>query len=456
MKKIFTLLTATLLVTNIFAVCSGSSNVGNPELCGAATCNQWVNGYDWSISTDGSGNVLVTFTIKDDLGEGLVPEIYCKKGDNVTWTNATVSGNDITVSLTGYSKNDGLTIALKVASSKGVTFSDYIGYIVGDDCQSIAGCTGEYKDIDFEYTDSKEWTNGYTYSFETTADGVKVTFELLDKFEGMANPVLFDKTDPTTLVEKNMTLAGYKAYTTLTGYSEGDIINVLMKMPIAGGQLFTRRIGYVVGSDCSEWDDACGESSTASDEEYYKGDPSSKPWTNGYDYRFTTTENGNVLIKFDLKDKFTGMSNPNLFIFDTTTPGHPLKGNPIDIDMYGIGAYYEMSGVTVGEEIEVMLKMAVSGGVLWSERLTYTVGQECGTAVAEVSDDKVSLFPNPVEDVLNINPSADTDIFSMDGKLLFSGKECDSINISNLSAGLYIAKLHLSNGEAVTKQLIKK
>lgn len=315
----------------------------------------------------------------------------------------------------------------------------------------FAECTGHSTAIDFEYKDSKAWTEGYNYSFTTTADGVLIEFEVLDKFDGMASPMLFDKSNFETLKEYEMKLSGSKASYTLKGYSEGDVINVLMKMPVDGGQLFTSRIGYQVGSDCSEWDKACGGSSTASDPEYSGADPASKPWVNGYEYSFVTTDAG-VLVKFNILDRFDGMANPDLFIFDTTDPGKPLKGDPQKMSMYGVGGLYLLDGVSKGEEVEVMMKMPIAGGVLWTERHSYIVGTDCSTAVSPTQTDVKEIYPNPTKGVVYFSAESTIkliEIYSTSGSLLRTSTPLainTQIDFSYFEQGTYLVKVYTENG----------
>ncbi|MCQ2351353.1 MAG: T9SS type A sorting domain-containing protein [Paludibacteraceae bacterium] len=313
----------------------------------------------------------------------------------------------------------------------------------------FAQCIGQSTEIDFEYKDSKPWTKGYTYSFSTTPDGVLIEFEVLDDFEGMASPMLFDKSDFTKLTEHEMTLSGKKASCTLKGYSEGDVINVLMKMPVAGGQLFTSRIGYVVGSDCSEWNGACGGKSTSSDPEYSK-DPATKPWTNGYDYSFVTVDD-KVIVKFSTSDRFDGMAEPDIFVFDTSIPGHPLKGDPKKMKMYGVGGIYYIEGVSKDEEIEVMMKMPIAGGVLFTERHTYIAGTQCATSANGTAVEKVEVYPNPTEGIVYFNAESDIkliEVYNSSSRLLRTSTPLATnaqIDFSLFAQDVYYVRLYTND-----------
>lgn len=73
---------------------------------------------------------------------------------------------------------------------------------------------------------------------------------------------------------------------------------------------------------------------------------------------------------------------------------------------------------------------------------------------------KTSIYPNPVQDVLNIKSASEGEynykIYSADGKLASSGKSSGkSIAVGQLGAGMYI--ITIDNGkEKFTEKLIKK
>ncbi len=74
----------------------------------------------------------------------------------------------------------------------------------------------------------------------------------------------------------------------------------------------------------------------------------------------------------------------------------------------------------------------------------------------------VSLFPNPVQDILNINNQTEEtinsiSIYDITGKLVEEemNNKADKINLSSLPAGNYIVKIKLNNKE-ITKKIIKK
>jgi len=81
------------------------------------------------------------------------------------------------------------------------------------------------------------------------------------------------------------------------------------------------------------------------------------------------------------------------------------------------------------------------------------------TNVTEQSSEfGITLFPNPVVDVLNILSNSDItmniQILDMTGKTLYnfvSNQSKTGLNISSLKTGLYLVKIKSSKGEIITK-----
>ena len=73
-----------------------------------------------------------------------------------------------------------------------------------------------------------------------------------------------------------------------------------------------------------------------------------------------------------------------------------------------------------------------------------------------------NFYPNPVEDKINIRFSPDiicekVEIFGLDGKLYHEQNfNLETINIYDLSTGIYMMKLQLINGNIFTEKVIKK
>lgn len=80
-------------------------------------------------------------------------------------------------------------------------------------------------------------------------------------------------------------------------------------------------------------------------------------------------------------------------------------------------------------------------------------------SVADFESNKLSVYPNPTNVILNIahDVSIKTiEIYNYLGQLMLSEKETSLINVSNLSEGIYTLILHDSLGKTFVKKFIKK
>jgi len=112
--------------------------------------------------------------------------------------------------------------------------------------------------------------------------------------------------------------------------------------------------------------------------------------------------------------------------------------------------------------LKIRLRFVGSGDMTVSNgnRVTFNNIAVHGTANLGVKQNAVSQFvvyPNPFNDMLNIKgiENADYKVFTIDGKLVKSGKTSAQLNLSDLSKGLYLLQLS-ANGSTETKKIIKK
>lgn len=71
---------------------------------------------------------------------------------------------------------------------------------------------------------------------------------------------------------------------------------------------------------------------------------------------------------------------------------------------------------------------------------------------------EVSLYPNPINDVLNIETKDEilsVNVFALQGQKVLSSKE-NRINVSELPAGIYLVRIEDVNNNIATKKIIKK
>jgi len=118
--------------------------------------------------------------------------------------------------------------------------------------------------------------------------------------------------------------------------------------------------------------------------------------------------------------------------------------------------FNESSGSTVYDEI------AASSVTIQGTSPTWTTNSEC--AAMSVADEKLKsslqVYPNPVDTLLSIK-SLNSDvqisnifIYDLTGKQLIKSKTTNTINVSNLSSGVYLLKAESVEGGVLHKKVI--
>lgn len=102
--------------------------------------------------------------------------------------------------------------------------------------------------------------------------------------------------------------------------------------------------------------------------------------------------------------------------------------------------------------------MQTNGGRVFFNNVSLTGSPLQPLAVAKFNPAAFELFPNPFSERIFIRhsfASARYEVFSMDGKLLQSGAVAPEIDLSGLSAGLYLLRLS-ADGKTETKKVLKQ
>ncbi|WP_312768863.1 GEVED domain-containing protein [Epilithonimonas sp.] len=88
----------------------------------------------------------------------------------------------------------------------------------------------------------------------------------------------------------------------------------------------------------------------------------------------------------------------------------------------------------------------------------YTLNVKEALATGETSFNKVQLYPNPVKDVLNISSTKKVNsisVYNVAGQLVKTVQNTNTVNMNNLSAGVYVVKTDVE-GKVETSKVIKK
>lgn len=95
--------------------------------------------------------------------------------------------------------------------------------------------------------------------------------------------------------------------------------------------------------------------------------------------------------------------------------------------------------------------VAMNDSYIYSYNLTkmsilkvYMTDEQLSLSVPELEHDAISIFPNPANDYINIKSEIDinlVEIYSLQGQKIISYKKQNSIDVSNLSNGIYFLKV---------------
>ena len=416
MKKVLFLFFALLgFSIHANAVCTSTSTAvdafytnANPQFA----VSSLQQGYTWSAETTAAG-VKITMQFLDNLPGMATPMLFTFDAQGV------LIGNPIPMAewnpttrtaahtLTGLEQGSDLVFLVQVALEAGkILFTERIIYTVGSNCDGsdatdnvVAECSGNSKGVDEYYTaanpaaaGSDAFTMGYDWSVKTMQSGnVEIEVNFLDYFPGMAAPqlFLFKNEGGNEVLDGDpipMRWVGTKARYTLTGLTQGTEIVFLVQLAYEMHVLFTERIRYTVGSDCNSMSDddpvvgSCSGKSKGVDEYYTSNNAAaatSADLTNGYQWTVATRQSGNVDIELEFLDYLPGIAAPQLFLFKNEGGNEVLDGDPIPMRWMGLTASYTLENQTTGTELVFLVQVAYEMHVLFTERIRYTVGNNC-------------------------------------------------------------------------------
>lgn len=125
--------------------------------------------------------------------------------------------------------------------------------------------------------------------------------------------------------------------------------------------------------------------------------------------------------------------------------------------------FFEITGLLTGTTYDVFISAIcdVDDNSIWISGNTFTT-----TGVASINEfnlDAITIFPNPVDNVLNISldksiSNTSIDIFNMQGQKLYTNKTTNKIltvNTSKFDVGLYILSIK-TDDKSLIKKFIKK
>ncbi|HBI01357.1 MULTISPECIES: family 16 glycosylhydrolase [unclassified Flavobacterium] len=171
----------------------------------------------------------------------------------------------------------------------------------------------------------------------------------------------------------------------------------------------------------------------------------------GYNYAFETIGN-DVKITFELLD--TDKVGIVAFLW-RQTPFTEYQMTNVSGNIYT----YTITNQTIGSTISYATKFAYAGGLSVTSYFSYVVGDDCSLSIESSQELDLFSFLNPATDYMYLNQNVSIDkveVHNSLGKLvLVTSTPNDSINIKNLSKGIYLVTVFQGDKKSVKKMIVK-
>ncbi|MCQ2216746.1 MAG: T9SS type A sorting domain-containing protein [Bacteroidales bacterium] len=408
--------------------------------------------YSYECTPTAEG-VTVTFTIlnPEDF-VGLVTYIW-----DQTNGFAEYPGNSHTFA---YEPGTTIKFACKWAFAGGMSVAETAEYTITASTDDNENTDGGDEDQEEENNPSiEEGTHitpenlRYSYECTPTADGVAVTFTILnpEDFVGLVT-YIWDQTNG---------FAEYPGNSHTFAYEPGTTIKFACKWAFAGGMSVAETVEYTITASTDDNENTDGgddENTDGGDEDQgNEDDPSLEegvyvtPENLRYTCEITQTAEG-VTVKFTVlnPEDFTGLVP---FMFDKTTG---FEEHFTDTYTYTYAP---------GTVMKFGCKWAYTGAATISQDFEYTVQElqtepEGPTAIDNLQSDiqsVMSVYPNPAVDRIIVNGTSAgqlIDIFTMSGTKVLSTVAQDgrtSVTLSDLHNGIYVVKIGTRSATLIKK-----
>ena len=172
-------------------------------------------------------------------------------------------------------------------------------------------------------------------------------------------------------------------------------------------------------------------------------------FTLGYDYTFQTIGT-DVKITFELLDSKVGL----VAFLRKQTPFTETQMTNVSGQIFT----QTITGQTLGSTINYAVKFAYAGGLSVTKYVSYVVGSSCSLGLETPSESIEFYFPNPASEFVNITSNSILDkveIYSLLGTLVSkTTANTNSIDISNLSKGIYLITVYSDNKKSIKKMIV--
>ena len=174
-------------------------------------------------------------------------------------------------------------------------------------------------------------------------------------------------------------------------------------------------------------------------------------FTSGYNYEFQT--NGT-----DVKITYGLLDTDKVGVVAYLWKQSPFSEAPMT-NVSGNIFTRTITGQTIGATINYGVKFAFAGGLSVTNYYSYVVGSACSMGVATFSELNQISFSNPVTDFIDITSNVILDkveIYNPLGSLVLKSEtNTNTIDVTNLSSGIYLITFYSGNERVVKKVIIQ-
>ena len=161
----------------------------------------------------------------------------------------------------------------------------------------------------------------------------------------------------------------------------------------------------------------------------------------------------NQLTSLDLSQNYSLLQ---LWCNDNQLVNLNIKnGNNADITKMWAYNNQDLNCIQVDDETATYPECDSNSG--WCKDDWTEYSEECILGVEDNTNISFSIYPNPVQDILNLEsqqPIERVKIYNLQGQLIME-KYTNSIDVSNLTTGLYFVQVTV-NGKTITKKFLKE
>ena len=168
----------------------------------------------------------------------------------------------------------------------------------------------------------------------------------------------------------------------------------------------------------------------------------------------TGSSNTGIPIRLKIENNNDPTQSVETEAFTTITDGWEILEFDFNNDAAGTAALNESYPFTMASLFFNFGSAGDDQTVYYFDNISF--GSPISLGIDSVSKDSFKLYPNPVEDYLNIDSSntviKNIEVFNILGKKIYSTNSSDSLDMSTYSAGIYFVKIN----NTITFKILKK